>query len=355
MGRCSIRSISVAVLIYYGKHILNWFGFRGYKQVNFQYQTNFLWDSLGLRGMSKWILVFLCCFAANAFASSADSGRCPWKIPFTIIIHGVGNDTDYFSSRMLVSHGWKDSSAQNYGLDTIGWGFTVDTARDTINCSAHFSLFHIDSQYLRYQYWDTTLQGCYPYGSGGALEIAFAPGKDSIRHVTITDSSWSNILGNYDYHIEHLEISSLKYDDTSIYSVDSAFSQPGLIVGDTSYFGTYHDQYNYSGDRLYFTASSVDLSGIFRPMHFADQPPAIVVQSTSQAESLSVISLNGVLQCSFDASSDERTLEFFSVLGVKAASCDVSPGQTEAVVPHISPGFYFVRLGSLMAKVYVAE
>ena len=43
------------------------------------------------------------------------------------------------------------------------------------------------------------------------------------------------------------------------------------------------------------------------------------------------------------------------MLGIKAASCSVPPGGTEAVVSHISPGFYFVRLGSLMAKVYVAE
>ena len=54
-------------------------------------------------------------------------------------------------------------------------------------------------------------------------------------------------------------------------------------------------------------------------------------------------------------SSDDRTLEIFSVLGIKAASCSVPPGGTEAVVPHISPGFYFVRLGSSLAKVYVAE
>src|SRR5579872_2989232 len=76
--------------------------------------------------MSKWLPVFLCCFAVNAFASSADSGRCPWKMPFTIKVHasGILRDTGYGMDHWDVLSDSQDlfitiNACSFIGLDTL--------------------------------------------------------------------------------------------------------------------------------------------------------------------------------------------------------------------------------------------
>ena len=157
---------------------------------------------------------------------------------------------------------------------------------------------------------------------------------------------------DYQYNFQ---ISLAHFDDTSLITTDSSFSRHKISA---TGFETEVFTYQYSSDVCYehsdFTASSVDLSGIFRPTHFAD-PSSVVEAIPPQSEALSVISLNGALRCSFGASPGERLLEIYSPLGIRTTSCSISPGQTEALIPRIAPGFYFVRLGSLLAKVFVAE
>src|SRR5665213_1239291 len=75
--------------------------------------------------MSKWLPVFLCCFATNAFASSADSGSCPWKMPFTITIHGTGALHRYQNSNNQLNKMCLD---EDYGMESSesDFGFTLD-------------------------------------------------------------------------------------------------------------------------------------------------------------------------------------------------------------------------------------
>jgi hypothetical protein len=298
--------------------------------------------------MSKWVLVFLCCFAANAFASSADSGRCPWKIPFTIEIHADGqlyhsqfdDDPDFYLPD--TTYRKQDSTDFSFTVDTSTSHYPGSPIQYSLNGDIlRFSLLNKDT------FWHES--------EFTSLTISFAPGKDSIISLEASeiDSFIDNMSSIYSY-VTTFQISALEFDDTSIFATDFSFLDHQITMTDNKKVTEFD---NGQQARTYddFGATSVDLSGIFRPIHFADQPPAIVVQSPSQAESLSVTSLNGSLHCTFGSSAQERILEIYSPLGIKAASCSVPPGGTEAIVPHISPGFYFVRLGSLLAKVYVAE
>ncbi|HEX5316540.1 MAG TPA: hypothetical protein VFX22_07815, partial [Candidatus Kapabacteria bacterium] len=128
---------------------------------------------------------------------------------------------------------------------------------------------------------------------------------------------------------------------------DIAWTTSGV---DSGYSG-WNDFYGNHSD---FTATCVDLTGIFRSTHFAD-PSSVVEEAPPQTKALSVTSMSGSLRCSFGASDEERHLEIYSPLGIRTASYSIPPGQTQAVISGITKGFYFVRLGNSIAKVFVAE
>ncbi len=297
--------------------------------------------------MNKWLPVFLCCFAANAFASSADSGRCPWKIPFTIIIHANGSLHKYAKD-------YPEKGVQEKDIDfgttpsTDDFEFTIDTFAD-LNDSLDYSLT-ADTLRFSYQYYEN-------YESTSIL-IAFAPGKDSI--ISLTCIKRDSMGGGSEIYEEintyAFQISSLLFDDTAIYTSDSSFTGHGILATDnemqlsqiTSSAG---DSMRYAYDN--FTASSVDLSGIFRPTHFAHQ--SLVVEAPPQTSALSVIGENGMLHCTFGASEEGRELEIYSPLGIRIASVSITAGRTDASLTAIPSGLYFVRLGNSVVKVFVAR
>ena len=298
--------------------------------------------------MSKWLPVFLCCFAANAFASSANSGRCPWKTPFTIKIHAVGSVHQYEQSFFPhVGPGGNDYGTHDSAVD---FGITVDTTS------------HLQFENVRYSLNADTLRFSSDYGDlagpcSTSILIALTPGQDSIISLTIreSDPGLDQLGSQHELYWQYtFQISALLFNDTSIYTTDSSSQAHNISMTDF-----YLDQYTngidaYDDNHSDFTASSVDLSGIFRPTHFAD-PSSVIEEVPPQTEALSVTSFNGALRCSFGASPQERLLEIYSSLGIRTASCTVSAGQTEAVIPRIAPGFYLVRLGNTLAKVFVAE
>ena len=309
--------------------------------------------------MNKMVLAYFCCFAANAFASSADSGRCPWPIPFHIAIHAVGSIHNY--KEHIYPHGVDEYTDNGTGAATNDLNITVDTfissytyfqEKTDFNDNLQYSL-HADTLRFSYQYDDTSN---FYAAESASLLIIFARGKDSIISLTYhkTDIRGAPSVQSENVEEYTFQISSMLFDDTSIYTTDSSFRRHGISTTDfetQSYF--YSMSFHEWGDFLHndFTASSVNLSGIFRPTHLADEA---IVAIAPQGGPLSITSSNGSLHCSFEASPYERLLEIFSPLGIKASSCSVSPGQTEAVVWNIHPGFYFVRLGSSLIKVYIA-
>jgi hypothetical protein len=283
--------------------------------------------------MKKLIVLLLCFFATNAFASSADSGRCPWKMPFMIVIEANGIEHDF---------------GDDYGKYDTTYPTTYilfDTmVVDTISAVSFIAP-------------DTIMAG----SAGDQTEFIFAPKTDSIISITYQKNY---IVGDtadfggqeqsvYGTYIFVFRIKSLLFDDASIYSADFGFSShyTSLLAYDSNF---YYEQNLSSGYRVAsFTASSVTLSGIFRPTTFSD--PASIVTEAPQPNNLAIYSSNGSIACSFDISDHARNLEIYSPLGIREAIFTIQPGQTEASLPHLPAGFYFVRLEGSMAKVYIAE
>jgi len=287
--------------------------------------------------MRKLILVFLCFFASNAYASSADSGRCPWKIPFTITISGVG-----------ATHGsgvgstiWDDTS---YLIPSSNEYYSV-----AIDTNSHYPIqYSLHGDTLRF---NGPSPG-YGLADSESVIIVFAPGHDSIISMLITDTFAYSDGWQSNTDITNFQISSLQFDDTSIFATDSSFIHHNISFTQKtlSTMGPYPDV-NWRATA--FTASSVTLYGISRSTTFSNQPS--IVTEAPQPNNLAIFSSNCSIACSFDVSDQARNLEIFSPLGIREASFTVSPGQTGASLPHLGDGFYFVRLGGSLKKIYVAE
>jgi hypothetical protein len=280
--------------------------------------------------MKKLVVVFLCLLASNACASSADSGKCPWKLPFAVTIQASGIEHDYSLTPMRMVVGDTTYHTTIFYIDTIrGFSFTAP---------------------------DTLMVGV----TDNFIEFIFAPKTDSIVSIT-----WeSNYVGGdtmyggteksiYGISRYFFRIESLLFDDTSIYSTDSRFSShlTSYIFYDSS---SLYQNNQFTGNGIQsFTASSVTLSGIFRPTTFSDQ--SAIVTEAPQSSNLAVYASNGSIACSFDVADHARDLEIFSPLGIREACLTIPAGQMEASLPHLPAGFYFVWLDGSMAKVYIKD
>src|SRR5579872_1178877 len=120
--------------------------------------------------MKIWVSIFLCFFSAKVFASSADSGRCPWKMPFTIRVHAIGTNS---SSEINSEPHGGSSEYCSPTLDTQDFNFTIDTAIfsairiEDSNVSTAYSV-HQDTLRYSYSYIDTSGAPYYSMQSGSA-------------------------------------------------------------------------------------------------------------------------------------------------------------------------------------------
>jgi hypothetical protein len=304
--------------------------------------------------MKYLLTLFLCFFASTASASSADSGKCPWKLPFTISIHGMGNTYGYGNSRHSVAGGYVDDDT-SYWIPSSTYNFSITI--DTIVPAHYFVKYSLRSDSLRFSILqDTSVpnNSIYDFQS---IVIAFAPEKDSIVSITFleVDSGSGFFQGtpSSGHAFRDFKISSLLFDDSSIHSTDSSILGHDISMTDSDFNGHYYDQYNFQNLYTDFTASSVTLSGIFRPTTFSN--PASIVTEAPQPNNLAIYSSNGSIACSFDVADHARDLEIFSPLGIREANFTIQAGQTESSLPHLPTGFYFVRLDGSMAKVYISD
>ena len=251
------------------------------------------------------------------------TGRIPWKLPLQINIRAIGIDTTPGAS------------------DTLSFSFTGAnpsySSRDTL------------------EFYSSTQSATYPFQSNTTTSIVFAfvPGEDSIRTLSIFTSGTTTATdGNSQQTWQgetNFQISSLAYNDTTIYTEDSSFCNHDISL--TSYETTNSPHPNTVLQN--FTATSVSLSGIFlSKTYLACESSAV---QTNSGSSLRIFNSNGSIACSFDVSDHSRDLEIFSPLVIREASFPIPAGQTGASLPHLPPGFYFVRLEGAMAKVYIAE
>jgi hypothetical protein len=281
--------------------------------------------------MSKWVLAFLCFASVRAFASSADSGRCPWKLPFTIKVHAIGNLHNYSTNPPTNQGVVTDTLNFEFGPDSSDCSITNDTLRSysAFNDTSFSSILYVDDQFT----------------------IVFEHGKDFIFSLDWTRTQYDGSLhggvsAQTFLRISNFKIFSLSFDDTSIFTSDSSFCDHTISIVDSDQAYSQNDTQVY-----YFTATSADLSGIFRPTHYTCA--ASVSEPAQTSESLTVATSNDGLHCTFASSDNPRTLEVYSILGVRAASSTISAGAAQGIALHLSPGFYFVRLGNQIAKTII--
>ena len=308
--------------------------------------------------MSKWVLVFFCCLASNALASSADSGRCPWKIPFTLKIIGIGvaNQSVQWRYGFNSEEQFFDTTISRY-IDTFE--IIVDTTFAYLNDSVQY---YLNSDYLFF-YTDRSTSGM-SLQTSLVVGIVFSPGTDSIISLVVSGSESGNGHGGHgagDYTETYTEkysfqVASLLFDDTSIFTADSSFSDHGISISrsdDTMYNA---DQYDFDYLATNFTASSLDLSGIFRPTHFANQASvsaALPVSSNSIA--LYPNPASSMLTVQFAPLEEDGQIKLFDNLGITKKSFPISPGaaSAELFVSDLPNGFYTLAFGQDRQRVVV--
>ena len=297
--------------------------------------------------------------AANAFASKPDSGICPWKMPFTISISGTGKAYCYGDTRNSAKGGYVDHDTNYWNpSSTDNFQITIDSNALDYSIPTHHIQYSLLSDTLRFTtLYDTSSIGSANRGAYGfeSIVIAFAPGADSIISITIgqvdSDATFAGVTGSVHY-FRHFQISSLLFDDSSIYTTDSSFLYHNISMADTNFHSSYYDRYNYNYLYTNFTASSVTLSGFFRTTTFSDPSAAVAAPIPN---TLSIFNFNGSIACSFDQAKRERNLEIYSPLGMKVAGVTIPAGNSQASLPKLNPGIYFVRLEGDVRKIYVPD
>lgn len=253
---------------------------------------------------------------------------------------------------------WSDSIrfiAEGDGIKKWPWGDTV--ARDGITffcrpCYMDGNAIHFYSSESSYADWTSTVAN---RDRSESINIGFIPGTDSVASISYkyksSESDWEGLMSNlrktlvFD-NTYSFRIADLEYDSSGVFTSDSSFCEHSISIGVTEAHslagGTYY---------TYFSASSADLSGGFQPKHYACDASVPTLKTVTN--SLVLATLKDGLHCSFAPSDHSRTIEVYSILGIEDANNEISVGATEATVPHLAAGFYFVRLEDEIAKVII--
>ncbi len=225
----------------------------------------------------KKLLLLLLLVPAQVFASSADSGRCPWKMPFTIRVQAAGSDHRYELARTLLPGRWYEHDS-DYGTtpSTDGVTVTVDTSGSYLSDSVHFSLKDDTLQYSRLsprQFWTPVLI---------SVSIVFARGKDSIISMQASTLDAFGVGGPQGWNISYVfAISNLVFNDSMIYCPDTSFQRHSVsFTHSNEQIKYYSNDYDYDEYFDVFTATNVTLAGIFRPIMLGPSPPAPPVPGT---------------------------------------------------------------------------
>jgi hypothetical protein len=215
--------------------------------------------------MKIWVSVFLCFVSAKAVASVADSGRCPWKIPFTLTVQAEGTQHQYELARSITSGGWYDHNS-DYGTvqsnDAIQ--VTIDTTGSYLSDSVKFSLA---SGILTYSKINTASGFGPPASFYTSVKIVFVHGRDSIASINISggdSSQWGN--GQASHVRYNFSISNLGIDNSNIFCTDTSFQAHGISYSSSSEQGYNASYYDFDEKIDDFTATSVTLSGLFLPI-----------------------------------------------------------------------------------------
>lgn len=307
--------------------------------------------------MKSVVCLVLCCIASTASAQTAvDSGTCPWKLPFNLNVSGTGLRHNFGGD--VPTHGQGTHWDSGYAPYSTSLNIVIDSA-----------LIKANPPYLTkvsgsYSLQTHTLRYALSYDNMGvkftdSATIVFARGRDSIVSIVADKNTQHPDSITYPGYSRkenwHFEIRGLTFTDSSIFTDDSSITYHSLLMSYSSV-----ENFNPEGipgfgsfNSSYFSASSVDLSGIFRPRHFSDQTSAVL--TTPISKTLQITQSSDRLLCSFSNSPEARALEVYSLVGVKIATTSILPGETQATLPILPNGFYFIRLGNDIQKVNLAN
>ena len=185
--------------------------------------------------------------------------------------------------------------------------------------------------------------------SDTSFTIIFDTTAKTIQDLTLAESYNINYGGlGFTDNSSSLALTNLDYDSTSIFSLDSSLTNH--LIGASNYSSWLAPSGNgptYCDNLAYVL--SVNLSGDFQPAVLW----AGVAMPTASQSNMSISEYDGTVQCGFPSSDHPRALELYTTLGVKAASIEISAGQNEILLPHLTSGLYFVRMDGNMLKIAV--
>jgi hypothetical protein len=234
--------------------------------------------------MKKFVVVFFCFFASNAFASKPDSGICPWKMPFTISIKAAGMLSA--SDEYVPTHGPDQYNSSSNVSDTEQFSFTVDTSTSDMyfygdsNVTLNYSLSN-DTLRYGYSFYSEWVRGT----ETASFIMVFAHGSDSIISMLVETGEYVEGIppdlggGGGQEGINssfNFQISALLFNDTSIFSYDSLSKDHKLFISQAESTAFYEEPYSTefgAFDNQNFSAGSAELSGIFLPFNFIN--PAV--------------------------------------------------------------------------------
>jgi len=258
-----------------------------------------------------------------------------------ISIHGTGITHQYAVDAFQKSLTFRDTD-YGYFSSSLDFNFSLDTSW----ASQHAGGFH-------YSLKQDTLRFSYKWFDTVSILIAFAPGTDSILSLNCYQHDSTGDIENV--RTWNFNISSLAFNDTSIFMSDSSMSQHHIEAS----YQEVHVTYVYASPDYFetrysdFTASSVKLSGIFLPTTLSNEPA--MVQAPPQPQNLVIAPSCGSVSCSFNKSDQDRSLEVYSLIGIRINSLLIPAKESTVLLPPLPAGSYFIKLGNSLAKIAVAK
>ncbi len=141
----------------------------------------------------------------HAQGSPADSGKCPWSLPFSITFSAS------FEQNTL-----QEFLNLNHQLETI-LEDTTEVAEESDGVNVYANSYSLMGDTLNY-YFDESYFGMYH------LSIIFVPGFDSIASLTYSfDTTYNGNMSGFD-HQYSFSVFGLRYDSISIICPDSSLS-----------------------------------------------------------------------------------------------------------------------------------
>ena len=279
-------------------------------------------------------VLLLVLITASAHASPADSGRCPWKLPFAIESHAAGTHYAY-------GYGFNRSTGkydEYFNSGSVPASLSIHSWIDTAGGRATLTIQADSLMYVR-KTVDSTEQ----------LTIVFVHGTDSISSIDYFSSYATSYARDYWWGWREFSLFNLEFDDNGLFCSDSSMNIHRASLSESEHYLSGGFVESYSGFSI---GASVDLSGIFHPTHLVNLAS---VATSAAPSSFALHSNEGILECSFDPSARSRTLEIYSTLGARITSLDIAPEQRSISLPRLVNGLYFIRMGEAVLKVSVSE